>query len=81
MAQDARLPPPLRRSDRNARLIRLTEPGWRLYERVAAVAATIEAEWAQQVGALRLEELRATLSAMLNRESGYLWLGCVRTLR
>jgi len=34
------------------------------------------AEWAQQVGARRLEELRATLSDLLNRESAYLLAGC-----
>ena len=39
--------------------------GRRLSERIEAVAATIEAEWAVQVGAPRLEELRATLSDLL----------------
>ncbi len=57
-------------ADRNARLIRLTGRGRRLYERIAAVAATIEAEWAQQVGAPRLEELRATLSDLLTHRQG-----------
>ena len=57
-------------ADRNSRLIRLTEPGRRLYERIEAVAATIEAEWAEQVGARRLEELRATLSDLLMHRQG-----------
>src|SRR5215469_12991991 len=52
-------------ADRNSRLIRLTERGRRLYERIEAVAATIEAEWAQQVGTRRLEELRAILGDLL----------------
>ena len=57
-------------ADPNARLIRLTERGRRLYERIEAVAATIEAEWAEQVGSQRLEELRATLSDLLARGHG-----------
>ena len=57
-------------ADRNARLIRLTERGRRLYERIETVAAAIEAEWAQQVGAQRLEELRATLSDLLRHRQG-----------
>jgi DNA-binding MarR family transcriptional regulator len=57
-------------ADRNARLIRLTERGRRLYERIETVAAAIEAEWAQQVGAQRLEELRATLSDLLTHRQG-----------
>jgi DNA-binding MarR family transcriptional regulator len=44
------------------RLLRLTERGRRLYQRIEAVAAAVEAEWAQQVGTQRLEELRAILS-------------------
>ena len=57
-------------ADRNARLIRLTERGRRLYERIETVAAAIEAEWVQQVGAQRLEELRATLSDLLRHRQG-----------
>jgi len=57
-------------ADRNARLIRLTERGRRLYERIETVAAAIEAEWAQQIGAQRLEELRATLSNLLTHRQG-----------
>jgi DNA-binding MarR family transcriptional regulator len=57
-------------ADRNARLIRLTERGRRLYERIETVAAAIEAEWAQQVGAQRLEELRAILSDLLTHRQG-----------
>ena len=52
-------------ADGNARLLRLTERGRRLYERIEAVAAAVEAEWAQQVGASRLEELRAILGDLL----------------
>jgi DNA-binding MarR family transcriptional regulator len=48
-----------------ARLLRLTVRGRRLYERMAAVAAAIEAEWAQEIGAGRLEELRAILTDLL----------------
>jgi len=57
-------------ADRNSRLIRLTERGRRLYERIEAVAAAIEAEWAEQVGARRLEELRTTLSDLLTYRQG-----------
>ena len=57
-------------ADPNARLIRLTERGRRLYERIEAVAATIEAEWAEQVGSQRMEELRATLSDLLAHRHG-----------
>ena len=57
-------------ADPNARLIRLTERGRRLYERIEAVAATIEAEWAEQVGAQRLEDLRSTLGDLLMRRQG-----------
>ena len=39
--------------------------GRRLYKRIEAVAAIVEAEWAEQVGAPRLEELRTTLSDLL----------------
>ena len=46
----------------NARLVRLTERGRELMDHVQAVAAAIEREWAQDVGAARLEELRATLT-------------------
>jgi DNA-binding MarR family transcriptional regulator len=56
-------------TDRNSRLIRLTDRGRRLYERIEAVAATIEAEWAEQVGAPRLEELRTTLSDLLTHRA------------
>jgi DNA-binding MarR family transcriptional regulator len=47
------------------RQVRLTRRGRQLYERIEAVAAVVEAEWAQQVGAGRLEEMRATLSDLL----------------
>lgn len=58
-------------ADRNSRLIRLTERGRRLYERIEAVAATIEAEWAEQVGTQRLEELRSTLGDLLLHRRSY----------
>jgi DNA-binding MarR family transcriptional regulator len=57
-------------ADQSSRLIRLTNSGRRLYERIEAVAATIEAEWAEQVGSQRLEELRATLSDLLTHRQG-----------
>ena len=57
-------------ADRNSRLIRLTERGRRLYERIETVAATIEAEWAEQVGTQRLEELRSTLGDLLLHRQG-----------
>ena len=47
------------------RLLRLTERGRRLYERIEATAAAVEAEWAQHVGPGRLEELRTILSDLL----------------
>ena len=51
-------------------MIRLTERGRRLYEQIETVAATIEAEWAEQVGTQRLEELRTTLSDLLLHRQG-----------
>src|SRR5947207_12334953 len=48
----------------NARLVRLTRRGRQLYERMEAVAATVEAEWAQPIGA-RAEGLRTTLTDLL----------------
>ena len=58
-------------TDGNSRLIRLTDRGRRLYERIETVAATVEAEWAEQVGARRLEELRTTLSDLLTHRQGH----------
>jgi DNA-binding MarR family transcriptional regulator len=52
-------------SEGSRRLLRLTESGRRLYGRIEAVAATVEAEWAQQVGPDRLEDLRTILSELL----------------
>ena len=49
-------------ADRNARLVRLTERGRELMLRMEAIAASIEREWAREVGAQRLEELRAILA-------------------
>lgn len=49
----------------NARLVRLTRRGRQLYERMEAVSASVEAEWAQQIGASRLEELRALLADLV----------------
>lgn len=49
----------------NARLLRLTRRGRQLYERMEAVSASVEAEWAQQIGASRLEELRALLADLV----------------
>jgi DNA-binding MarR family transcriptional regulator len=43
------------------RLLRLTARGRVLYGRIEAVAATVETEWARQVGEGRLEDLRAIL--------------------
>src|SRR5215469_8464530 len=57
-------------ADRNSRLIRLTDRGRRLYERIEAVAATIEAEWAEQAGAPRLEELRTSLRRSADMPAG-----------
>jgi DNA-binding MarR family transcriptional regulator len=52
----------------NARLLRLTERGRRLYERIEAVARAVEAEWAERIGPRRLEELRTILSDLLMRK-------------
>jgi DNA-binding MarR family transcriptional regulator len=49
----------------NARLLRLTRRGRQLYERMEAVAATVEAEWAQEIGEGRLEDLRTILADLL----------------
>jgi DNA-binding MarR family transcriptional regulator len=46
----------------NARLVRLTERGQELMDHIQTVAAAIEREWAQDIGAVRLEELRTTLT-------------------
>jgi DNA-binding MarR family transcriptional regulator len=55
----------------SGRLLRLTGRGRRLYQRMEFVAAAAEAEWAQQVGADRLEDLRATLIDLLTaRQAG-----------
>jgi len=45
-----------------ARLVALTDSGHTLMDHIRAVAATIEREWAQDVGVRRLEELRSTLT-------------------
>jgi DNA-binding MarR family transcriptional regulator len=45
-----------------ARLVALTDSGHTLMDHIQAVAATIEREWAQDVGVRRLEELRSTLT-------------------
>jgi len=44
--------------------------GRRLDERIEAMAATIEAEWAEQAGAPRLEKPRTTLSDLLTHRQG-----------
>src|SRR5262249_16744700 len=44
--------------------------GRRLYKRIEAVAATLEAEWAEQAGAPRRGKLRATLSDLLTPPPG-----------
>ena len=49
----------------NARLLRLTGRGRQLYERIEAVAATVEAEWAQRIGPGSVEELRTILTDLL----------------
>jgi len=42
---------------------------WR-HKRIEAMAATIEAEWAEQAGARGLQELRTTLSDLLTPRQG-----------
>ena len=44
------------------RLIRLTGRGRRLYQRIEAVAAAVESDWAQEIGAQQVEQLRAILT-------------------
>ena len=44
--------------------------GRRLYKRIEAVAATIEAEWAEQAEAPRPEEVRTILSDLLTPRQG-----------
>ena len=53
-----------------ARLVRLTGRGQQLYEHIEAVAAAVEAEWAQQIDARRLEDMRTTLSDLLAARQG-----------
>jgi DNA-binding MarR family transcriptional regulator len=53
-------------ADGITRLVRLTDRGRRLYARIEGVSEAAEAEWAQRVGAGRLEELRATLADLLS---------------
>ena len=48
-----------------ARLVRLTGRGRVLYHRIEATAVAVEAEWAEQIGAQRLADLRATLTDLL----------------
>jgi DNA-binding MarR family transcriptional regulator len=48
----------------STRLVRLTAHGRQLYEHIEATAAAVEQEWAQQVGAQRLAEMRATLTEL-----------------
>ncbi|MBV9452037.1 MAG: MarR family transcriptional regulator [Streptosporangiaceae bacterium] len=63
-------------ADRNARLVRLTERGRKLMQRMEAIAASIEREWAREIGARRLDELRATLAdlgAARQRQARRLW--------
>ena len=47
---------------RGARLVRLTARGRELTGRIEAVALSVEREWARDVGAGRLEDLRAILT-------------------
>lgn len=54
-----------------ARLVRLTSRGRQLYDHIEATAVAVEAEWAEQIGAERLEDLRAALTSLLAaRQSG-----------
>lgn len=51
--------------DRRAKLICLTEAGWEAMRTARGIIATIEAEWAQRVGAERFESAAQTLDALL----------------
>jgi DNA-binding MarR family transcriptional regulator len=56
-------------ADAKARLVRLTPAGRRLYQQIQATAEEVEAEWAQAVGPGRIEDLRDTLSTLLERRT------------
>ena len=51
-------------TDQRARIVRLTERGWRLIATIRASVDEIEREWARQLGPQRYEALRSTLEEL-----------------
>jgi len=51
-------------SDRRATLLCLTQRGWDQVRTALAIIAALEAEWARELGAERIEQLRDTLAAL-----------------
>lgn len=56
-----RVPDP---DDRRARLIRLTHRGWDFVTTVRRLVSQVEADWAELVGAERVEQLRSLLTEL-----------------
>jgi DNA-binding MarR family transcriptional regulator len=50
--------------DQRARIIRLTDEGWALIRAIRSIVEDVEAEWARQLGARRIEALRETLTEL-----------------
>jgi len=55
-------------ADRRARLVCLTERGRAVRPVAVRAGRAVEAEWARLVGAVRLEQVRATLTDLLNAQ-------------
>lgn len=54
-------------NDRSARLIRLTPRGEALMNHIRSTVATLEREWANDLGADRLEQLRETIAELRSK--------------
>jgi DNA-binding MarR family transcriptional regulator len=58
-----------RRAEGNARVVRLTPRGRKAIRRIEAAVAELEREWASDVGARRMDELRATVTQLSQRSA------------
>ncbi len=50
--------------DQRARIIRLTDKGWKLISTIRAVVEQVEAEWSERLGRRRFDALRRTLGEL-----------------
>jgi DNA-binding MarR family transcriptional regulator len=50
--------------DQRARIVRLTDEGWRLIGAIRAIVEATEAEWSRRLGRRRYETLRALLAEL-----------------